>query len=58
MLVVTTAVPNLELQYRISQGHGTDILSPIGLIVFMHAGNQSELAGNPFGQGQPMPLRP
>jgi hypothetical protein len=24
----------------------------------MHAGNQSELAGKPFGQGQPTPLRP
>jgi hypothetical protein len=61
MLLVTTAIPNLELRIDIvfPQGwHGTDIPGPIGLIVFMHAGNQSELAGNPFGQGQSMPLRP
>src|SRR6476646_9771186 len=38
--------------------HGTHIPSLIGLIVFMHAGNQRELAGYPFGQGQPTPLRP
>jgi hypothetical protein len=38
--------------------NGTHIPSLIGLIVFMHAGNQRELAGNPFGQGQPTPLRP
>jgi hypothetical protein len=61
MLVVTTAILNLELQIDIvfPQGwHGTDSPGPIGLIVFMHAGNQSELAGNPFGQGQSTPLRP
>ncbi|MGB8025797.1 MAG: hypothetical protein WCF06_15945 [Nitrososphaeraceae archaeon] len=38
--------------------HGTHIPSLIGLVVFMHAGNQRELAGNPFGQGKPTPSRP
>jgi hypothetical protein len=57
--MVARAIPNLELQISYFQGwHGRDIPCPIGLIVSMHTGNQSELAGKPFGQGQPTPLRP